>query len=476
MAFEYQGFATLGVNLNRQKYGPLDISNVFTSQADLNYYLTKGTSKDGVSSYWLNTVPYPYEGQVLATVIDGVVNVYVLAAKEDGNFETQEIGGKVEVDGKTIKTDANGKLQLVGLDAVEAGKTYVPSLVNGVLTWAEPDTSTAEGQEQEINGLKTRVTAVEGRADALESKTAKAVGSVELDPTTHNLVLKDVDGNALGTPIDTSIFVQDSFLNDVEYDADTHKITFTWKMGDESTKTDEIDIADLVDTYTAGSGLSLTGGAFAVDTSVIATKGSVDSLKATVDEYKSSNDEKVAGIESKVSAADSKIDSQIGAIKTNLGKSSIEHTSEDVTEGVTVTDATLKIVVDAYTKAEADKTVNDAVKVVSDALDGYKTSNDAVLDAVKGDVNTLKGRVENAQTSISALEAKVDTGSSKVSEYVAAQIAGIPAATASALGLVKASAEVTVAADGTLGLGEVSTDKLVQGSLIFILDGNATEK
>ena len=29
--FEYQGFATLGVNLNRQKYGPLDISNVFTS-------------------------------------------------------------------------------------------------------------------------------------------------------------------------------------------------------------------------------------------------------------------------------------------------------------------------------------------------------------------------------------------------------------------------------------------------------------
>ena len=51
MAFEYQGFATLGVNLNRQKYGPLDISNVFNSQGDLDYYLSKGANTDNVSEY-----------------------------------------------------------------------------------------------------------------------------------------------------------------------------------------------------------------------------------------------------------------------------------------------------------------------------------------------------------------------------------------------------------------------------------------
>ena len=38
MAMNYQNFASLGVNLNRQKYGPLDISNVFTSANDLQYY------------------------------------------------------------------------------------------------------------------------------------------------------------------------------------------------------------------------------------------------------------------------------------------------------------------------------------------------------------------------------------------------------------------------------------------------------
>ena len=46
MAMEYQGFATLGVNLNRQKYGPLDVSSVFTSAADLTYYITKGKVKE----------------------------------------------------------------------------------------------------------------------------------------------------------------------------------------------------------------------------------------------------------------------------------------------------------------------------------------------------------------------------------------------------------------------------------------------
>jgi hypothetical protein len=184
MAMTYQNFASLGVNLNRQKYGPLDISNVFTSAADLKYYLTKGTFTEGVSEYWYKNanekiVPYPYEGQVLATVIDGVVNVYALSLDAEGNFQTQEIAGKIEVDGKTIKLNADGKLELVGLPADIAGKTLVPSLVNGVLTWAEPDTSTAEGQAQEIEGLKTRATALEETINGKGEGEEHVAGLVE---------------------------------------------------------------------------------------------------------------------------------------------------------------------------------------------------------------------------------------------------------------------------------------------------------
>ena len=184
MAMTYQNFASLGVNLNRQKYGPLDISNGFTSAADLKYYFTKGAFTEGVSEYWYKdannkVVPYPYEGQVLATVIDGVVNVYALALDAEGRFTTQEIAGKIEVDGKTIKLNADGKLELVGLPADMAGKTLVPSLVNGELTWAEPDTSTAEGQAQEIEGLKTRATALEATVNGTGEGEERVPGLVD---------------------------------------------------------------------------------------------------------------------------------------------------------------------------------------------------------------------------------------------------------------------------------------------------------
>lgn len=174
MAMDYQSYASLGLNLNRQKYGPLDISNVFTSEADLKYYLTKGTFTEGVSEYWTKVTPYPYEGQVLATVIDGEVKVYVVRSK-DGGLEAKAI--EPDVDGKTIKL-TNGKLELVGLPANTAGKTYVPSFVNGTLTWAEPDTTTTDNLGALIDALDDDMTAVENRATELE-KTVDGYGEGE---------------------------------------------------------------------------------------------------------------------------------------------------------------------------------------------------------------------------------------------------------------------------------------------------------
>jgi hypothetical protein len=166
MAMTYQNFASLGVNLNRQKNGPLDISNVFTSAADLKYYLTEGAFTTGVSEYWYKDkdnkiVPYPYEGQVLATVIDGVVNVYTLALDAEGNFTTQEIAGKIEVDGTTIVKDAEGKLSIVAPVEPDSSKTYNFAYANGAYSWVEVDTATAAGQAQAIAGLTDRTVALE---------------------------------------------------------------------------------------------------------------------------------------------------------------------------------------------------------------------------------------------------------------------------------------------------------------------------
>ena len=88
--------------------------------------------------------------------------------------------------------------------------------------------------------------------------------------------------------------------------------------------------------------------------------------------------------------------------------------------------------------------------------------------------------IEQQGKDIDALKAKVNTGDKNVATYVADAIAGIPMATATALGLVKSAADVDgkVAVNkvyvGTDGVGEVkaiSTDLLVQGDQELILNG-----
>ena len=87
--------------------------------------------------------------------------------------------------------------------------------------------------------------------------------------------------------------------------------------------------------------------------------------------------------------------------------------------------------------------------------------------------------IEQQSKDIDALELKVNTGDKNVATYVADAIAGIPMATATALGLVKSATDVDgkVAVNkvyvGTDGVGEVkavSTDLLVQGNLTLVLN------
>lgn len=147
MSFEYQGFATLGVNLNRQKYGPLDISSVFSSQADLDYYLSKGAITDGVSDYWKDTVPYPYAGQIVALVKeDRSVAISVLAEKEDGTFETTEVGANVDLTAYSTTEEMNQAIEdaVNGIDlSAYATIEYVDEAIAGIVIPEDTDTKTS---------------------------------------------------------------------------------------------------------------------------------------------------------------------------------------------------------------------------------------------------------------------------------------------------------------------------------------------
>lgn len=64
----YEGVATLGVNLNRQKYGPLDVSSVLLTLNDLNAYCAGNAS--AMSEGWTGGTPYPYPGQIIVVLED----------------------------------------------------------------------------------------------------------------------------------------------------------------------------------------------------------------------------------------------------------------------------------------------------------------------------------------------------------------------------------------------------------------------
>lgn len=95
-------------------------------------------------------------------------------------------------DEATVTVDPDtGRLALHGLEGLDAHKTYVPSIVNGVLVWNEPDTETAEGQATAIAGLTERMVAVEGRADDLETAVEgieALIGTVEEGKTLVEMI------------------------------------------------------------------------------------------------------------------------------------------------------------------------------------------------------------------------------------------------------------------------------------------------
>lgn len=56
----------------------------------------------------------------------------------------------------------------------------------------------------------------------------------------------------------------DKFIESVSYDPDTDKLTFVFNKGDGTTESVDVDISDLVDTYTAGNGLQVSSNEFSL--------------------------------------------------------------------------------------------------------------------------------------------------------------------------------------------------------------------
>ena len=118
---EYQNVASRNVNLHRQNYGPLDVSQVLTSQADFDYYRSGGALCANTKTY--PNTPYPYAGQIVSLVdnSNGNVTVYKLVPNSElGYFDAVQIDAAIKPGDLPIEagtgvyfgTSDNGKITI----------------------------------------------------------------------------------------------------------------------------------------------------------------------------------------------------------------------------------------------------------------------------------------------------------------------------------------------------------------------------
>jgi hypothetical protein len=317
-------------------------------------------------------------------------------------------------------------------------------------------------------------------------------------------------------------------LNNYKSDNDERVGAIETKNGEQDTAIKAAqDQADkgVADAKTANDAITaLTTGPVATNTGdITAIKGRLDTLETA----KGNHEQRLTTAESKISAleaADAVINETLGTINGNI----TALTNKDAELAGLIQSNTNKFA-DYYTASEVDTKVQEAIDAIPDvdltayaktadvtaaikvetdrALAAEKVNADAINALVGDDKDMTIRAIAAAETAkivagadtkydtlkeiadfiindetgaaamandIAALKAKVDTGDLKVSEYVAAQIAAIPAtpvATTEIAGIVKASEDINVAADGKMTVARVSTDALVQGTDTLVLNG-----
>lgn len=368
--FEYQGFATLGVNLNRQKYGPLDISQVFKTQGDLNYYLSKGADKAAVSAYWADVVPYPYAGQVVALSADGAdPRLFVLKEKADGTFETSEVGFSGDV--SAIKDRVAALENAVGKEA--AGEQAATGLFARMAT-AEAD---IDGVQHELDGdsAGTFAYATGQHLNDIDNK----IGTAKQGETAATGLYKYIDDSvAAATPEDYAT---------VKAQVETNKTNIATLVGEDASKSARAIASEEVAKIVAGA-----------DTAYDTLKEISDWISGHTTDAATMNSD-INALKTTVGGADSGLVKDTADLKTAVG---------DATKGLTKDVADLKKDLDANDSTSFKFTTNQHLA----NLDNEQTAQDEKITALETKVGTK--HIEGSTTPSTGIYADIDGATGRI--------------------------------------------------------------
>ena len=238
-----------------------------------------------------------------------------------------------------------------------------------------------------VGGLDDRIKALEEAEDAdttysvkegekilkLEGTEFSTVASLKYveaaDEEPAKIQLLGID-NAVVSEIDATPFIRDGMLSDVEYDAETNTLTFTWNTA-AGEMSDTVVLSDIIEPYTAGNGLELSGNEFAVKVD------SESEAFLTVGE----NGVKLAGVQDAIdTAANGAKSGALTEVANNYYNKTEVYNKEEVYNKNEVYAKS-----EVYTKGEADQAIADKISEVN----GGESAGEVLgqLNAYKKTVN-----------------------------------------------------------------------------------------
>ena len=487
MALNYQNYASLGVNLNRQLSGPLDISTVFNSQVDLTYYLTGGTGdKTGVSEYWTSLpATYPYAGQIVALATDAGVSVLVIKEGASG-FVTEPISAETAVDGEVITYNADKELTLVGFADAATGARLQKTATG--IEWVAPGSGGTMTDEdvknsitrltQDVTNLGTNLDAVEdivgkkstgegvastgliGSVEALEAQDGVLAGEINaLETGLSNVYTKKDTDNAIAAAIAAVDHLSREIVEALPENANENVIYMVRREGGTG--------QDVYNEYMYINGTWEIIG----DTSVDLT------------DYAKTEDILVKSV-----SADFTV--------TEVGQLTLKADAAPKIDGSNISNIAISNVVDLQTALDSKVAAEEGKSLISETLI-TKVENLAEIKSVSGEFTLTNGELgvnaiaADKITGLPAALTDIEDLKGAQSSYVksvsvngtalepsAEQGVNIPVATDSVLGVVKSASgdnKVAVATDGTMSVATVNITSLSQneGEWLEINGGGA---
>lgn len=201
-----------------------------------------------------------------------------IAGKADKTYVDEELGNKVDkVTGKGLSTNdytTAEKTKLSGIAANAQVNVIEQVKVNGTALEVTDKAVNVVVPAATVTGVKSG-----DKVLALANKELSTTLGLTYDSVTKKINLTGIDSAVIAS-VDATDFIKDGMVEGVSFAPETKILTITFNT--ESGKEDiEVDLSDLVDTYTAGTGITITGNSIAVNTSTIATVASVNEVKTT---------------------------------------------------------------------------------------------------------------------------------------------------------------------------------------------------